>query len=371
MILNNTLKIYIDRISNDCILSDNKFVKVYNFFVINNYKIVDDVSFWDIIILDLCWVNSDFLDKTNKKIESYISLWKEIILFGCISNIFKEKYWDEIIYIDSKSHKDIEKYFEFKIWISKIDALNYKDKITILETDNSFKNYSTTLGDFDKIAFISISDWCSLNCSYCNIKKIKWNTISSSLDDILEQIKIELKKWKNNIYLLSDDCWSYWIDIWSNFVDLLDKIFDIDDSINVNITNIYPLFLLKFYDRMKKYIFSNKITSIVIPIQHTSRRILSLMNRRYDIDKIIDVLDEIKKESNVQLQNHIIFDYHEETIEEFVDTFKLLKFYDKNFYFRYSDVNNIYWKTLTSEILKQKIILLKKLQNKYNIDITL
>jgi hypothetical protein len=48
-----------------------------------------------------------------------------------------------------------------------------------------------------------------------------------------------------------------------------------------------------------------------------------------------------------------------------------LKYYDKNFYFRYSDVNNIYWDKFLSNNLKEKLILLKKLQNKFNIDITL
>jgi tRNA A37 methylthiotransferase MiaB len=66
------------------------------------------------------------------------------------------------------------------------------------------------------------------------------------------------------------------------------------------------------------------------------------MNRNYNIQELINILNEIKNNSNTKLMNHIIFDYHDETLEEFVGTFKLLKYYDKNFYFRYSDVNNIY-----------------------------
>jgi len=80
----------------------------------------------------------------------------------------------------------------------------------------------------------------------------------------------------------------------------------------------------------------------LVPVQHYSPRILKMMNRAYDVEKIIDVLRDIKENSNTQLHNHIIFNYHEETLDEFVETFKYLNYYEKTFYFKYSDVNNIY-----------------------------
>lgn len=371
MILDTSHTICIDRISNDCILSDNKFTKIYNFLIINGYEIIEDFSMSDIVILDLCWVNSEFLDQTSQKISLYLDLGKKIVLFWCISTVFKEKHGESLIYIDSKKTNEAEFYFEHKIWISSIGSLEFKNKITILETDSSLKNYKNILGNFDGIGFVSISDWCSLHCSYCNIKKIKWDTMSSPPEQILEEISREVANGKSTIYLLSDDCGSYGIDIWTNFADLLESILALDDTIKIHITNIYPLLFLKFYDRIKGYIFSNRIISMVLPLQHTSDRILSLMNRKYSIKKIIELLREIRKNSNIQIQNHIIFDYHDETLEEFVDTLRLLQLYDKNFYFRHSDVNKVYWKKDISNSLKEKITLLKKLQKKYNIDITL
>lgn len=371
MYLNHNIKIFIDRISNDCLISDNKFVKVYNFFIINWYTITEEFDSSNIIFLDLCWVNSGFIDQTKEKINKYLLLNKKIVLFWCISNIFKEQYLDRLIYIDSKNYSKIEEYFNFKIQISQVDKLNFPNKLSIIDTDNLYKNYKLTLRDFNNSSFITISEWCSLNCSYCNIKKIKWETLSRKEKDILEEIALEINNWRKTIYLLSDDCWSYWIDTGTNIADLLDNIFSLDNNVKIHITNIYPLFFMKYYERLKTHILSWKILSIVLPVQHTSERILKLMNRKYNIDKLIEILKEIKLLSNIQLQNHIIFDYYNEWLEEFVDTFKLLRYYDKNFYFRYSDINNIYWKDFISNNLKEKIVLLKKLQNKYNIDITI
>lgn len=195
--------------------------------------------------------------------------------------------------------------------------------------------------------------------------------MSVSPQKILNEISLAIGNGKTIFYLLSDDCGSYGIDIETNFSILLESILALDPTIQVNITNIYPLFLLKFYDSIKKHIYANRIQSILVPLQHSSKRILALMNRNYDIEKITKILIDIKANSNTELINHLIFDYHNETLEEIVDTFKLLQFYDKNFYFRYSDINHTYGKDHISVKLKEKIILLKKLQRKYNIDITL
>ena len=66
---------------------------------------------------------------------------------------------------------------------------------------------------------------------------------------------------------------------------------------------------------------------------------------------------DMRRNSKIELCNHIIFNYFQETLEEFVDTLKLLQFYDKTFYFKYSDINNIYGNDFESSDVKEKIIL--------------
>ncbi|MDD2907734.1 MAG: radical SAM protein [Candidatus Gracilibacteria bacterium] len=371
MIFNNSNSLLFDRVSIDCLLSDNKFVKIYNFFIVNNYKLTENIDITSIVILDLCGVNSELVDATHRKIEYYLNLGKKIILLGCISKIFIEKYGDRLIYIDSKSYTDIEKYFEFSIGISKIGEYFHNGKIDILDTDNSFKKYESELSNFDKIAFIEISDGCQLNCSYCNIKKIKGNTVSQTKENIINQIIQEVNNKKTKIFLLSDDCGSYGSDIGTNIVELLKDIFSINSEIKVYITNIYPSYLVKYYEDIKKFIYGGRIPYILVPVQHYSPRILKLMNRSYDVEKITEVLKDIKKNSKTELHNHIIFNYNEETLDEFMQALKFLNYYDKTFFFKYSDVNNIYGNNHVSYDLDKKFILLKKLQKKYNIDISI
>jgi len=353
-------------------MSDNKFVKIYNFFAVNNYLIVNDIEKADIVILDLCWVWISFLNDTISKIDYCLSKNQKIILMWCITDTLKDKYWDNIIYIDTKNYSIFEVYFDFIVPLNRVDSYFSASKINLLDTWNHVWNTWYSLEDnFNKKFFIEISIWCQLNCSYCNIKKVKGNTKSLKKEDIINEIEKAVKDWKTDIFLLSDDCWSYWSDIWTNLVELLNAIFEISDEIMVYITNIYPSYLVKYYEEIKKYIYADKIPYILVPVQHYSPRILKMMNRAYDVEKIIGVLKDIKESSKTELHNHIIFNYHEETLEEFVETFKYLNYYSKTFYFKHSDVNNIYWKNHISYDLDKKIILLKKLQKKYSIDIPL
>jgi tRNA A37 methylthiotransferase MiaB len=378
----NNKSIFIERLAKECILSDNHFVRLYNFFVINNYKITDSIDEADIVILDLCWVFKAFLNETTKKVENYLALNKNIILIWCVSEVLKNKFSEKLMYVSSKDYSQIENYFDFKISYSKLDDY-LPNKISLLDIYHwKIKEINQTLLDWKDLknsfwlsindnntSFIEISTGCSLNCSYCNIRQVKWKTKSSSIDKIINTIKNERNIWKTHFYLLSDDCGSYGLDLWKTLPDLLDEIFAIDDKIKVSITNYYPWFFLKHYEKIKKYIYENRIVFILLPIQHTSGRILKTMNRPYNIEKLEELIKDMKSKSNIWLCNHIIFDWPTETLEEFADTFKFLNLYDATYYHRYSDVNNMYQNTQKNDNFKKKFILLKKLQNKYNIDI--
>jgi tRNA A37 methylthiotransferase MiaB len=55
---------------------------------------------------------------------------------------------------------------------------------------------------------------------------------------------------------------------------------------------------LKYYDRIKKYIYENRIIFILLPLQHTSQRILKMMNRPYDTKKLEEIIKDMKTKSN-------------------------------------------------------------------------
>ena len=361
-------KIFIDRISNDCILSDNKFSILYNFLNINWYEITKNELLSDIVILDLCWVNKWFLKKTENKIDYYLSLNKKILLFWCISPYLKEKY-KELTFIDSNNLKILEDVFQFNKALDSLNNIIWK-KINVFDLDNSFKNYNKNYRNKSIIDFIHISDGCNWNCSYCNIKKIKWNTKSRNIELILSEILDKYINWKREFFLLSDDCGSYGIDIKENFWNLMNSILSLKKDIKIYITNIHPFYFIKYFDTIFKYSLTWQIKEIILPVQHTVDRILKIMRRPYFIDDLLPKLYKLRSiKWWVYLVNHIIFDYYDESLDEFKDTFRLLPYYDKTYYFKYSDFKWNY--NSNKKKLFEKVFLLKKLQKKYNIDIVL
>lgn len=363
---NNNDIIYIDRLSKECVLSNNKFVKLYNFFYINWYKISNDINKSNIVILDLCWTFDNYINISLEKIDRYLRLNKYIILIWCIDKLIVDKFKWKWAILNFDSYKDVNIYFENTINIDNIKYSLVKDFNRDKYLDTNYQNLFKNFHDF---IFVEISTWCNFNCSYCNIKKIKWKTKSIAINEIISMINVWIKLWKKDIFLLSDECWWYWTDINNDFIKLLDYIFSIDSEIFIYISNIHPFYLIKYYNKIKKYVYSNKIKFILVPTQHTSSRILKLMNRNYNVDDLKKILFDIKQKSNIILHNHIIYDYPTETFDEFKDTLSLLKFYDKTFYNRYSNVNNLPISMFNHNDTKEKIILLRKLQSLFNIDL--
>jgi tRNA A37 methylthiotransferase MiaB len=75
-----------------------------------------------------------------------------------------------------------------------LKKIDFANKIDIFDTDNDFKNYNKNFKNKSQIDFLSISDGCNWNCSYCNIKKIKGSTKSKSIPNILQEIEAKYNK---------------------------------------------------------------------------------------------------------------------------------------------------------------------------------
>ena len=69
---------------------------------------------------------------------------------------------------------------------------------------------------------------------------------------------------------------------------------------------------------------------------------MSLMNRNYEVDDIINIVKDIKETfPHIYLETHIIYGFPSETEAEFRDSFELLEYFDSVVYFYYSDRRNV------------------------------
>ena len=168
--------------------------------------------------------------------------------------------------------------------------------------------------------YIKIQDGCNYFCSYCLIPYVRGRSRSRDMNDILAEIK-ETKA--SEIVLTGINMSDYRIDdklalaeLIKN-VDMLGKRFRIS-SIECNILDDEMFAVLKNC--------KNFCPHFHLSLQSACNDTLKRMNRRYTIEKFIEITDRIKKEfPSACISTDLIVGFKGETDQEFEDTFKNLK----------------------------------------------
>ena len=171
-----------------------------------------------------------------------------------------------------------------------------------------------------------ISWGCNSNCSYCGIKQAIGSHKSKPLDKVLEEFKFGLKNGHKHFMMNADDIGAYGTDIGSSFSEVLDKMTSIDGEYFISIANLSPRWVIKYIDQLEDLMKREKIIRIGVPVQSGSNRILKLMNRFHDKEKIKDALIRLKTVfPKLSLHTHIIVGFPTETEDEFKQTLDFIK----------------------------------------------
>ena len=323
----------IDNIFTDCTESSYLFNKVKVFFTINNYNIISDLSKSNYIIINTCGVFSDIEKKFLDYIDDlYLMYWKKskIIIFWCLpgisNNLINDSRW--LIMIPSKKESLFNDYFEHKI--------NIEDVSWISINENNIEYPWEIFNIENKKYFLHIARWCIHKCSYCAIKKTIWYVKSEPLDKLIKEFNIAIDNWYNEIVLVSDDVWSYGIDIWISFDLLFNELCENKWDYLIDINYVEPSTFLNIFPKIKKNFY--KVSVLTIPVQSFSDRLLILMKREYDIKSYLNLISDIRKYWNNDLKiiNHIIFWYPSETDSEFKSNIKYIELFDNTLFTLYS-----------------------------------
>ncbi len=335
--------------------------RIATYFTKNGYQIITNSRKADIIILSTCGAD-DILAKYHlDNINRFKKYRADLIVAGCIPDTDKEKF--EKIYdgkfITTKNLEKIDTYFpDNKIKFNEIEDCN-QPWITIDESKingvfkklfmssvitkklyvefldyllKKFINEDHLLLDnlldlpFDDFYTIRISEGCLGNCSYCAIKRALSKFRSKPFNQCITEFKKGLDAGFSNFFITAEDTGAYGKDIGKTIVDLLDELTKIKGKYSIRILEINPVWLIQHIDSFEGIIKRGKIKAINVPIQSGSNRLLKLMHRYSNSEKIQDVLLRLKKaHPDLTLGTHIIVGFPTETEEEFKETLQLIK----------------------------------------------
>lgn len=341
--------------------------KIHNYLSINGHEIMTKPEDAEIIILIVCAASNIDTEKALDKIKSFQKNYNaELIVGGCIPAIDSDKLAEifngrTIVTKDLNRHLDkIDNLFtENKVKFKDIEDANILDSNVIIAdlyeniipksinkivknskliekiknriekfvVVNFFRQHSILYNPLlEKSFFIRISWGCPNNCSFCAIKKAVGSLHSKSLEKCLDEFKKGLSEGYKNFVITADDPGSYGLDIETNFPILLDKITSIPGDYKIIIRDFNPYWIVKYIDELEEMFKRKKITQIIIPIQSGSLRILKIMNRCSDVEKMKNAFQRIKQaDSKIALINHYIIGFPTETQEEFIETLEFIK----------------------------------------------
>jgi MiaB-like tRNA modifying enzyme len=247
----------------------------------------------------------DSIKKINPQANfALISVKKITQIKEAINALIKEK---DVILVDKEN-----KFFKRKIDKREI-KLNYpKENINRI------------------IGITQISEGCIGNCAYCAVKLAKGNLYSYSLEEIIRNIQLDLKKGSKEIWLTSQDNAIYGLDTPNREYQLpllLSQVLELKNRFYLRLGMMNPSSLKNILEEVLKFYKDKKMFKFIhIPIQSGSNKILKLMHRPYNSLDFIKIVDKIRTNfPEMTISTDIIVGFPGETDKDFQETLNLIK----------------------------------------------
>lgn len=288
---------------------------------------------FDVAIINTCGFIGDAKEESIDVILEYIEEKKKgniknIIVFGCLVERYKETLEEEFIEIDA--------FFGVNNYLDIATYLNAQ-----IEKDFFLQRQPSTPKHF---AYLKISEGCDRFCSFCAIPYIRGRHISIPIEELVEEAKCLAKRGVKEIIIIAQDTCNYGKDLYGKvrLVDLLKEIAKIEQIEWIRLQYSYPN---DFNDELIEFLANEpKMCKYIdMPLQHINNRLLSSMNRKITGEEIRTLINKIRKKiPQVCLRTTLIVGYPSESKEEFEElkTFVEQTKFDRMGAFTYSAEEN-------------------------------
>ncbi len=223
-------------------------------------------------------------------------------------------------------------------------------------------------------AWVNIAYGCNNFCTYCIVPYVRGRERSRLPENVVDEVKNLVNEGYKEITLLGQNVNSYGHDLKNDvgFASLLDEIGKIEGKFRLRFMSNHPKDLTEdVIEAIKRN--PHACHAIHLPVQSGSNRILSLMNRRYSVEKYLSQIDSIRKIiPDCAITTDIIVGFPTETENDFLDTVNLVEKvkFDGAFTFVYSKREGtkaaVMDGQIDPEIQKDRIMRLIDVQNDLN-----
>ena len=251
---------------------------------IKDYQLCFDEKDADIVVVNSCTVTNGadssvrgYINKLNRETPS-----ARVILAGCGSHSKGEEIFNSGKVFGVMGHSEKEKINELLNKESRfyeIGDLKHIDETIVEEFVGKTR------------AFIKIQEGCNFRCSYCIIPFVRGDARSHDEDKILQQIRKLAGNGFGEFILTGTNVGSYGKDKGSSMAKLLKKISAIRGVRRIRIGSIEPI---QIDDEFKEILHESWMAKhLHIALQHTSDKMLEIMNRRNRFAEDLELFQEL------------------------------------------------------------------------------
>lgn len=298
----------------------------------------------DIVIYNTCTVRENANLKVYGRLGKLHNLKKhnpdmKIILFGCmmqeqhvVDKIRKDYPFVDLVFGTHNIFRFAELFYEMKNRDSQLVEI-WEGTEQIVEELPTERNYSFKSG-------VNIMFGCNNFCSYCIVPYVRGRERSREPEAIVNEVKSLVADGVTEVMLLGQNVNSYGktLEHPITFAQLLQMVEAVPGLKRIRFMTSHPKDLS---DELIEYMGKSKKVChhLHLPMQSGSSRILKLMNRRYDKDKYLELVQKIRRAvPDISLTTDIIVGFPGETEEDFLETLDVVdkSDFDTAFTFIYS-----------------------------------
>lgn len=241
----------------------------------------------------------------------------KIVVLGCSSQIHPESYGqDYVCLVLGTSRKDV------------CEELIGRGRDQVVRDNRhlSYEDSPIALGEHPERAYIKVQDGCDNFCSYCLIPYARGNSRSRSEESILEECLRLIQAGTKELVVGGIDTGSYRDpETGRGLSGLLADIASLEGNFRIRLSSVeisqVDSTLIDLFARERKL-----CPHFHIPLQSGSAKVCALMNRKYDPDLFLSIVEEIRRKVDfVSLTTDVITGFPQEGEKEFRETVDFLR----------------------------------------------
>ena len=357
----STRKMYIESYGCQMNFSDSEIVA--SILTKEGFSNTKNINEADLVFVNTCSIREKAEQTVRKRLEFYNAIKRDenpgmiVGVLGCMAERLKEKFLEEEQLVDLVIGPDA--YRDLPNLIQQVDD-GRKAVNVILSKEETYADISPVrLGGNGVTAFVSITRGCDNMCTFCVVPFTRGRERSRDHESIINECIQLVQDGYKEVTLLGQNVDSY---LWYgggakkdfnkatkqaqkesvNFSKLLDKVATACPELRIRFSTSNPQDMtLEVIKTMGKH--ENICKSIHLPVQSGSSKVLKAMNRGYDREKYITLIDNIKNilpECTVSMD--MITGFCGETEENHQETLSLMDYvkYEFGYMFKYSERPN-------------------------------